>query len=281
MLTIHDCQLELFVNPLGDVNVQLSIRSSFDSSDILSVGVELGGYIFEYQEFRGMTWPFGKKVREIENELVSCSINNTSMDQDASIDELRDGSNRITIPVVDFNSIEEFTLEYKIKNLMNRDILYNEVVIPIWPLIIENTDREYSRISYRDMLIEGSFGFAWGARSYSATLRKFSLESTDIEHRWDTRGKVIDEKDTRNLLLSFHTNSDTIEKLQNKREGDTFSIQWEGDLRKNEQLDLHVRGANIPYATRVSRGVFWSVLWVVLLLLLFITSIASISVSPP
>lgn len=252
--------VSLFINPLGDLHATYEFEISDVSFGFERLRLGTGGYVYDYQEFRGITWPFGKKVRPTELDGFSAESPENDVEL-ITARETKEGGYELVIDLVDVEEAVNFQVEFKLKDVVNRDAFFHKAVYSITPPGIEYEDRRGSNLlDIGHLAVDTTVHFSFDIRSHSVTIAKFDTRTGSRLEQWSA-GTWLRKP------LSY-LNDDRIDQ---RREGDVIETKWKGSLENDEEIDLHVDGSNIPYLAQFSRYHFWIAMWVVLMTL-FVTS---------
>lgn len=273
-ITISRYALDQHLNPLGELHVEVTIDFVRQNRDAVGLAISAGGYVYDYQTFRGIVWPLSRAVRE--TPLSDVSVTKTTERGTSSVDHEvikgKHGGKTVSISLEGFGLDEEHRLEisFIIEDIVNRDIVYHEIVYPVIPPSVERDGKSNFRLDLTSVTVTLTAHFAYEMRSFATRADKANLET----------GSLV--SDTSRGLWNFeilHSGAYDDGFVTKQLEGDVIKTTWKGRLDSAYELDLHLQGSHLPVLAKFPRPAFWGVIWLLLIVAFLVSSMLSFSIT--
>lgn len=260
-------EVEIIANPKGEVHVTYQIESDmFHETD--GVNISIPGYMYDYYSLRGITWPLSRKVRDLDNELVSIEPVSGELDKnEIDITMAEDGHYEVAIPHTALGSDppDQVFVHFMIPNMINKDIVFYKLIFPVTGPT-KNLGRKYfdaenetKNIKIDDLSVVIRSHFAFNIFSYAVRAKKYDLRTGET-----INGLIPRTKQYISDISRFYQGSTGF--VDKSLEGDVIKARWEGGLEQNEEVDFRIRGAHLPIFGKFNRALFWTVIWILLIL---------------
>lgn len=235
---------------------------TFNNTDKISLSAP--GYMYDYYSLRGITWPLSRKVRELNGELVDTESVGGELDEaEIDIRLTRDGDHRVTIPssALNSDSTEQILVHFATPNMVNQDIVFYKLIFPVTGPAKETGQKYFARtgenkhLRVDDLVVRISSHFAFNIFSYEVRAKKYDINTGESINGILTRTRqyFIDS-------IPFYQGPQGF--VSKELEGDVIKAEWEGSLEENEEIDFRIRGAHLPVFGKFNRAVFWTIIWI-------------------